>query len=81
MSKVGLFDRSKPPGPEDAATTAQLKDFNATSGAYSLVANKTFSGTHKPYLDEVDVLIIKDQQAQMAQLEGKIAERQAEGEE
>jgi hypothetical protein len=29
MSKVGLFDRSKPPGSEDYATTSQIKDFNA----------------------------------------------------
>jgi len=29
MTARGLFDRSKPPGPGDAATTAQLKDFNA----------------------------------------------------
>ena len=29
MSKVGLFDRSKPPGPDDYATTSQIKDFNA----------------------------------------------------
>jgi hypothetical protein len=29
MSKVGLFDRSKPPAPDDYATTSQIKDFNA----------------------------------------------------
>jgi len=29
MTALGLFDRSKPPGPDDAATKAQLKDFNA----------------------------------------------------
>lgn len=29
MSKVGLFDRSKPPAPEDYATTSQIRDFNA----------------------------------------------------
>lgn len=29
MSRVGLFDRSKPPAPDDYATTSQIKDFNA----------------------------------------------------
>jgi len=29
MSQVGLFDRSKPPAPDDYATTSQIKDFNA----------------------------------------------------
>jgi hypothetical protein len=29
MSKVGLFDRSKAPGPDDYATTSQIKDFHA----------------------------------------------------
>ncbi|MDP9043201.1 MAG: twin-arginine translocation signal domain-containing protein [Pseudomonadota bacterium] len=29
MSEVGLFDRSKPPGPNDYATTSQVKDFEA----------------------------------------------------
>jgi hypothetical protein len=29
MSKVGLFDRSKPPAPSDYATTSQIKDFTA----------------------------------------------------
>jgi hypothetical protein len=29
MTALGLFDRSKPPGPDDAATTGQIKDFNA----------------------------------------------------
>jgi hypothetical protein len=29
MSKVGLFDRSKPPAPGGYATTSQIKDFNA----------------------------------------------------
>jgi hypothetical protein len=29
MAKVGLFDRSKPPAPDDYATTSQIKDFNA----------------------------------------------------
>ena len=29
MSKVGLFDRSKPPVPDDYATTSQIKDFNS----------------------------------------------------
>jgi hypothetical protein len=28
MSKVGLFDRSKAPAPDDYATTSQIKDFN-----------------------------------------------------
>ena len=31
-----------------------LKDFNATSGAFTILANKQFNGEHKPYLDEVD---------------------------
>lgn len=29
MSRIGLFDRSKPPSPDDYATTSQIKDFNA----------------------------------------------------
>jgi hypothetical protein len=29
MSKVGLFDRSRPPAPDDYATTSQIKDFEA----------------------------------------------------
>ncbi|MBS1158078.1 MAG: putative twin-arginine translocation pathway signal sequence domain protein [Proteobacteria bacterium] len=29
MSKIGLFDRSQPPAPDDYATTSQIKDFNA----------------------------------------------------
>ena len=29
MSKVGLFDRSKAPAPDDYATTSQIDDFNA----------------------------------------------------
>ena len=29
LTALGLFDRSKAPGPDDAATTGQLKDFNA----------------------------------------------------
>jgi nitroreductase len=29
MSKLGLFDRSRPPAPDDYATTSQIKDFNA----------------------------------------------------
>jgi hypothetical protein len=29
MSKLGLFDRSKAPAPDDYATTSQIKDFNA----------------------------------------------------
>jgi len=28
MSKVGLFDRSKAPAPDDYATTSQVEDFN-----------------------------------------------------
>lgn len=28
MNRVGLFDRSKAPGPDDYATTSQIKDFN-----------------------------------------------------
>jgi len=46
----------------------QLKDFNATSGAYSLVANKTFSGTHKPYLDEVDFVAYTSSDAEYTDL-------------
>jgi hypothetical protein len=33
MTALGLFDRSKPPGPEDAAIMAQIKDFNAKIAA------------------------------------------------
>ena len=29
LTALGLFDRSKAPGPDDAATTGQLRDFNA----------------------------------------------------
>jgi hypothetical protein len=29
ITALGLFDRSKPPGPDDAATAGQIKDFNA----------------------------------------------------
>ncbi|OOG46607.1 nitroreductase family protein [Polaromonas sp. A23] len=29
LTAVGLFDRSKAPGPDDTATTGQIKDFNA----------------------------------------------------
>jgi hypothetical protein len=29
LNALGLFDRSKAPGPDDAATTGQIKDFNA----------------------------------------------------
>jgi hypothetical protein len=29
LAALGLFDRSKAPGPDDAATTGQIKDFNA----------------------------------------------------
>ena len=29
LNRLGLFDRSKAPGPEDYATTSQVKDFNA----------------------------------------------------
>ena len=29
MSRLGLFERSKAPPPDDYATTSQIKDFNA----------------------------------------------------
>ncbi|MDP3357585.1 MAG: nitroreductase family protein, partial [Polaromonas sp.] len=29
LTALGLFDRSKAPGPDDSATTGQIKDFNA----------------------------------------------------
>ena len=29
LAAVGLFDRTKVPGPDDSATTGQIKDFNA----------------------------------------------------
>jgi peptide/nickel transport system substrate-binding protein len=45
-----------------------LKDFNATSGAYSIVANKSFSGTHKPYLDEVDFVAYTSSDAEYTDL-------------
>jgi hypothetical protein len=33
LTALGLFDRSKAPGPDDAATTGQIKDFNAKIAA------------------------------------------------
>ncbi|MFZ6721616.1 Acg family FMN-binding oxidoreductase [Undibacterium sp. Ji49W] len=43
MSQLGLFDRSKPPAPDDYATTSQIKDFNArlesTPGFLWMVSN------------------------------------------
>ena len=33
MSKVGLFDRSKAPAPDDYVTTSQIKDFTAKLGS------------------------------------------------
>lgn len=33
MSKVGLFDRSKTPSPDDYVTTSQIKEFNAKLGS------------------------------------------------
>lgn len=43
MSRVGLFDRSKAPGPDDYATTSQIKDFenklNATPGFLWMVTS------------------------------------------
>ena len=33
LTALGLFDRSKAPGPDDAATTSQIKDFNAKIAA------------------------------------------------
>ena len=33
LTALGLFDRSKAPGPDDAATTGQIKDFNAKVAA------------------------------------------------
>lgn len=33
LTAVGLFDRSKAPGPDDSATTGQIKDFNARIAA------------------------------------------------
>ena len=32
LTALGLFDRSKAPGPDDAAITSQVKDFNANIG-------------------------------------------------
>ena len=45
-----------------------LKDFNATSGAFSIVANKTYSGVHKPYLDEVDFVAYTSSDAEYTDL-------------
>lgn len=33
LTALGLFDRSKAPGPDDTATTSQIKDFNAKIAA------------------------------------------------
>lgn len=33
LTALGLFDRSKAPGPDDTATTGQIKDFNANIAA------------------------------------------------
>jgi hypothetical protein len=33
LTALGLFDRSQAPGPDDAATTGQIKDFNANIAA------------------------------------------------
>jgi hypothetical protein len=33
LAAVGLFDRSKPPTPDDTSTTTQIKDFNANMAA------------------------------------------------
>lgn len=43
MSRIGLFDRSKAPGPDDYATTSQIKDFfkklNSTLGFLWMVTD------------------------------------------
>jgi peptide/nickel transport system substrate-binding protein len=45
-----------------------LKDFNATSGAYSIVPNTKFTGEHKPYLDEVDFVSYQSPDAEWTDL-------------
>lgn len=45
-----------------------LKDFNSTSGAYSIVPNTKFTGEHKPYLDEVDFMSYQSPDAEWTDL-------------
>lgn len=46
----------------------KLKSYNSTSGAYSIVPNKDYSGPQKPYLDEVDFVPFTSDTAEYAQL-------------
>ncbi|HSI53153.1 MAG TPA: twin-arginine translocation pathway signal protein, partial [Ramlibacter sp.] len=49
LTTLGLFDRSKAPGPDDSATTGQLSDFNrkieSTPGFFWLVTEGNDRGT------------------------------------
>lgn len=45
-----------------------LKDFNATTGAFSIVPNTKFTGEHKPYLDEVDFVSFQSPDAEWTTL-------------
>ena len=47
----------------------KLKDFNATSGAFSIVPNDKYSGTHKSYLDEIDFAAYTSSAAEYADLQ------------
>jgi peptide/nickel transport system substrate-binding protein len=46
----------------------QLKTFNASDGAFSIVPNKSYSGPDKPYLDEVDFVSYTSDTAEYADL-------------
>lgn len=46
----------------------KLKSFNPTSGAYSIVPNSSYSGSDKPYLDEVDFVPFTSDTAMYASL-------------
>ena len=46
----------------------QLKDFNATSGAYSIKKNPKFGGEHAAYLDEVDFVPFQSVDAEWTSL-------------
>jgi peptide/nickel transport system substrate-binding protein len=46
----------------------RLKSYNSTSGAYSIVPNKSYSGPQKPYLGEVDYVPFTSDTAEYGQL-------------
>ncbi|WP_212241885.1 ABC transporter substrate-binding protein [Catenulispora pinistramenti] len=45
-----------------------LKEFNATSGGFSIVPNTKFTGEHKPYLDQVNFVPFQSQDAEWTAL-------------